>query len=246
MSTTAATKDYLEKNDIRTLLAYVQDESEYDNYCQHVDENITSLEDMNDEEVKVLVHKLALSDCTDHVWAVAQRVRLKSNALMYSEHVAPVFSLSTAHCSVSDLIASDLTAIDTEYGVIVVLPGYLKEETDQESCDALKEDIGEGTFKMLEHAGKLGCVMVNFDCDAPKLNWGDLEDSPETEKVWIHWGTAHTRKYSNIEPTLYEFGTLAEMNAFLHGISQGDGVILDWEQYDTIEDVIAAREKKVS
>lgn len=51
----------------------------------------------------------------------------------------------------------------------------------------------------------------------------------EKHTVWIMWG--HVEKPA---PHKYEFDTLAELNAFLEGVDQGNGW-LDYEQFDTEE-----------
>ena len=60
----------------------------------------------------------------------------------------------------------------------------------------------------------------------------------EKHSVWIMWGT--TEKPA---PQKYEFDTLLELNAFLEGVDQGNGW-LDFEQFDTEEEAMAAYKKE--
>lgn len=68
-----------------------------------------------------------------------------------------------------------------------------------------------------------------------QLDGGETSDK---HSVWIMWGT--TEKPA---PQKYEFATLLELNAFLEGVDQGNGW-LDFEQFDTEEEAMAAYKKE--
>lgn len=62
--------------------------------------------------------------------------------------------------------------------------------------------------------------------------------SIEKEQVWIVWGdSASVRDAGESAITMYEFDTLAEMNAFLLGIQEGCGTS-DFTQADTEEEAL--------
>lgn len=58
----------------------------------------------------------------------------------------------------------------------------------------------------------------------------------EKHRVWFRWGETEPT-----DPTLYEFDTLAELNAFLHGVDEACGW-LDCEQFDTEEESRASQD----
>jgi len=104
-------------------------------------------------------------------------------------------------------------------------------------------DDPAGSFRYSEHAdGELSVeALVDEEGDEEFNNskWylvkGDtpddvLEDGGGKHKVMILWG--ENPQANETKPIDYEFDTLEELNAFLHGIDEGNG----WLDYTQIDD----------
>jgi len=93
----------------------------------------------------------------------------------YEAEIEHVLVCSTAHMFNSDHIKKIMsmdavTAFDTEYGVIIVIPSILKPDNeDREEESELRINIGDNIVNILKYAAEKGCWAVNFDCDCDAL-----------------------------------------------------------------------------
>ena len=87
--------------------------------------------------------------------------------------IAKVLVCSTAHFRSSEdcsgMPDTPLTSFDTEFGMIVVIPYYLKDAKDREVERILKTQVDLNIIRILKFAASLDCWAVNFDSDGDKI-----------------------------------------------------------------------------
>jgi hypothetical protein len=104
-----------------------------------------------------------------------------------------------------------------------------------EACwDAGETETRDGQIVFVDDDGnewlESELVPEDQECDPEYKRPEKPAPVPEKHRVWIRWGSLAKQP-----ATLYEFDTVAELNAFLLGCDEGNGW-MDFSQYDSQEE----------